>query len=154
MRLLLKGDQVCSFFYVMENSFTNPELRTQEATHWFISLRCRGNLDVKKARVAFLKKDVFGLLSFHRFEYTFQQCRFQSLVCDVCVKAVLPLLYELALFCLSPNIKDCSHSTADFFSQKNTFAVYFKQSKPPAPTYVSERMRQHIGNLAIIIGNV
>lgn len=72
IRLLLKGDQVLSAFHAMENSFINPGLRKQEATHWFISPTCRRNLGGKKARVAFLIKDTFGIMSFHWIEYTFQ----------------------------------------------------------------------------------
>ena len=50
-----------------------------------------------KARVAFLSTDAFRLVFFHWVEYTLQLSRFQSLVGDLCVKAVLLWLYELAV---------------------------------------------------------
>ena len=47
-------------------------------------------------------------------------------------------------------VGDISHISV----KKNTYGVALKPSNIPAATYCSERMRQHIGLLAIIIGNV
>ena len=108
-----------------------------------------------KRQVAFLSINAFGVVSFHWVDYTLQPSLFQSLACDICVKAVLPGLYELGMCCLTPRWnRRISHAKSDLFSKENTFGVAFKQSKLPAPTYCSQRMRQHMCLPAIFTGNV
>ena len=67
IRLLLKGDHVWISFHVMESLCIDTVLREHEATHWFISPTWGGNQCGKKARLAFLSKDVLGLVSFQWF---------------------------------------------------------------------------------------
>ena len=81
----------------------------------------------EKARVAILSIDALGLLSFHWVEYTLQSSLFQSLLGDVCVKAVLPWLYQLPMSLLSPRCKRrMSYAKSEFSSKENTFVVAFK----------------------------
>ena len=96
-----------------------PVLWEQEETHWFSSPTWRRHLGWKKAEVAFLSKDGFELVSFHNVEYTFPQCCFQSLVCGVCVKAILPWLYKLAMCFLSLRWKRrISHIKSEFLLRR------------------------------------
>ena len=81
----------------------------------------------EKARAAILSIDALGLLSFHWVEYTLQSSLFQSLLGDVCVKAVLPWLYQLPMSLLSPRCKRrMSYAKSEFSSKENTFGVAFK----------------------------
>ena len=71
--------------------------------------------------------------------------RFQSLVGDVCVKAIFPWLYELARCCLCLRWKRrISHAKSDLSSKENTFRLAFKLYKLPEPYSCPERLRQHL----------
>ena len=93
-------------------------------------------------------------MSFHWSENTLQTSPFQYLVGDICVKAVVPLLYKLAMCSLSLRSKRwISHAQSDFSSKQNTLRVALKPSKLTAPYYCSDRMRQHKCLWAILTGN-
>ena len=100
---------------------------------WVYLPQCVGEfLAGGMARVAFLSIDAFGLVSFPCAEYTLQQCCFQPLVGDVCVKAILPWWYEVAMDGLSKSLKRKISPAQSDFSCKS--GVAFKSSKLPAPT--------------------
>ena len=118
-------------------------------------ITCGRILGGKMAMAAFLSIDAFGLVSFHWVEYTLQPSRFQSLVGDLSVKAVLHWLYKQAMCCLSLRWqRRISHGKSDLSSQEKIFGVAFKPSELPAPSYFSERMSLHIDLWAILPGNV
>ena len=101
IRPLLKGDPVQRTFHWMETPCKEPVLRDQEATYWLIYKNVKENSTGKKCKGCFLGIDAFGLVSFHWVANTLQPSCFQSLLGDICVMAVLPRLYKLAMGCLS-----------------------------------------------------
>ena len=101
IRLLLKGDPVWSAFRGWKSCTKNQCSESKRPHIGWSPAMWRSILEGRKARVALLSINAFGVVSFHWFEYTLQLSHFKYLVGDVFVKAVLLWLYELAMCGLS-----------------------------------------------------
>ena len=98
--LLLYRVHFRNAFQEMETACHKPELREEEAGHWCLCHNDRRHLYGKEARVAFLIKDALGMESIYWGGCMKQPGCFQCFVFWRFFMAILPCLYELAMFCL------------------------------------------------------
>ena len=107
----------------------------------------------EKGKGCFPKQTHWAWFSFTEFN---THCKGKAsilLFCAFCEIAILPLLSHLALSSFFPACeKKHFHATSVFSTKENMFGVPFKQCKLPAPNQCTESIGQHIGSLALGIG--
>lgn len=92
----------------------------------------------EEAGVVFLSTEALELVFVHGNDYTVVPGCYQTLVCRVCDIAILPWLYELALFSFSLIWTRRNSDKSGFCSKEIKFVVAFKGWKHQACNHCSE----------------
>lgn len=106
----------------------------------------------KKARVAFLSKDIFVLQFFQWVAYALQpRCFYTLVLCSMWDGNSALVVWTSYMFFSMLVKRRNGHAKSGCSSKENTFEVPFKWCKLCAPNECSERLGKNFGSFALVI---
>ena len=129
--LLHTREHVWSEFQAMEPPCTQSGPREHWAADGLHCYKHKYGLGGKKAHVAFQRKPILGIVFFTEWSYFARRQLPDSCLAQIEI-TIRPSWSLLAMFGLFPLVKRMNfQAKSGFCTHENTFAVRFKQQKPP-----------------------